>query len=1336
MPKQVGSAFKDIQTQAGVAGQGMGSKMAAGLGNTLKAGALGVAAAAGATAGVAFAKGFQRLSAIDGAQGKLRGLGHDAGTVQTIMDNALASVKGTAFGLGDAAGIAAGSVAAGIKPGQDLERTLKLVGDAAAIAGTDLGSMGAIFNKVAASNKIQGDVIAQLSDAGIPVIQMLGKELGKSSEEVVKLASDGKINFETFQKAMEKGLGGAALESGNTVSGAFKNMNAALGRLGAEALKPTFARLGGGIGGVTSAIDLAAPKVSELAKALDDKVFAQGVPKLTDAWKELSKSDLAQGSLHSLVTIGGNLKDTFEGVVPPAKRIAEELGRASAAIGVSGWQTLLATAEALSSVAASVLVPALETVAGLMESNTGIVTGLVAAWLAFKTIPGLISRTGAPLSTLNGQAVSVSGALRGIATATGGITQVAGYGAVQMGRFGSAVQQLGTHSPLIGRLQRTFMDAAAGADRFGRMAGTAAVAGQGLATAGGGLMSALGGPWGVAITGATVLVGGLARKHAEAAAEARAQEQATKDLATALDQGSGAITAAVYGDKARELANNGSVDQAEKLGITGKELTAASLNMGDYLPAFTEKVKTAGVAAVEASQFFKTNSDKMSELGLTAQVVSGALAGNADDIALVNAQLPTLGAMTAGGAATMDGLAHSLKGGAEENYNLVQSVAKSNQALTDAQKIQADFQSAVRGTAAETRTMSGDVAELGLQVREVPDAKSVVVDIPTEDQRNRLLGLGMTITDIPGTKTVTVTAPTEEAAAGLTNFVNQQRTITVKVRAEAAADAYAANLAADIANGGYVHYADGGIQNLPGQAKIQPGSGAGLVQWAEGETGGEAFIPLAQSKRGRSTSILADVAARFGYGLTAFAEGGINGIQAALNAGRSNNGVKYLWGGTGPNGWDCSGWVGWLQQIAMGIVGSTKRLYTTYSLLDGSLAGLQRGLGPAGTQFQVGVSQEHMAATVGGQPAESGGSHGDSRIGAPAVGATDSQFTNWFHLPNSMIAGGVANSFTPGDRRAVEWTEDDDLYLEEAGINVRQEQDRRNEVQEKLNKGEATQAELDKADLDVKKAQKKVLDLQKQKEAAGAGKYVAPEAPGIAKAYTEREMERLDAQLSVDEANERRNEVYDDPEASERDRLRADMDLVRAQNSLAEAIKGTKDGKDYSARGIAKTFLDRASDAALDGVFGQIPFGVGDSRWVTTDWNSLIPEGDWTQEQVDSQLGVTPGQGDWMSALSKNLEGAPAEVGDLLKRVKVFDNGGWLEPGELGINLSARPEPIFNSPDQLRQFAGNLAVPERPKQIVDNSVVFNAPVTTADPRELERVIRTRQQNQTFAQIRR
>lgn len=80
------------------------------------------------------------------------------------------------------------------------------------------------------------------------------------------------------------------------------------------------------------------------------------------------------------------------------------------------------------------------------------------------------------------------------------------------------------------------------------------------------------------------------------------------------------------------------------------------------------------------------------------------------------------------------------------------------------------------------------------------------------------------------------------------------------------------------ANDGAARFeADGGVLK-PGAAEnhvaqiARPGE---WRVWAEDETGGEAYIPLAQSKRGRSTDILADVAGRFGYRLETFADGGV-----------------------------------------------------------------------------------------------------------------------------------------------------------------------------------------------------------------------------------------------------------------------------------------------------------------------------------------------------------------------------------------------------------------------------------------------------------------------------
>lgn len=265
---------------------------------SLKGAAVGAGAAVGTLFGAALAKGFQRLSSIEEAEAKLSGLGNSAKTVTEVMENALDAVKGTAFGLGDAANVAASAVASGVKPGQELERTLRLVADASTIAGTDLNEMGAIFNKVAATGKIQGEVIAQLGERGIPIIQLLAKELGVTAEEVVKLASDGQISFATFQNAIEEGMGGAALKSGETFKGALANAGAALGRFGAALLGPTFKEGPDVFQSLTDKLDEMTPAAA--------KVGTQ-IGKLGDAIDKLSKSKEWKALKSDIKAFGGDL---------------------------------------------------------------------------------------------------------------------------------------------------------------------------------------------------------------------------------------------------------------------------------------------------------------------------------------------------------------------------------------------------------------------------------------------------------------------------------------------------------------------------------------------------------------------------------------------------------------------------------------------------------------------------------------------------------------------------------------------------------------------------------------------------------------------------------------------------------------------------------------------------------------------------------------------------------------------------------------------------------------------------------------------------------------------
>lgn len=194
--------------------------------------ATGVAAVGGLIGGLAVKGGIEKALAIENAEAKMAGLGHSTETVATVMDNALAAVKGTAFGLGDAANVASTALASGIKPGAEMSKYLTLVADAAATAQVPLGEMGSIMGKVTNSGKVTNDVLNQFGDRGVGVLQMLAKEYGVTSEEMTKMVSKGQVDSATFNKVLTENFGDAAKKSGDTTVGAFANMKSALSNLG------------------------------------------------------------------------------------------------------------------------------------------------------------------------------------------------------------------------------------------------------------------------------------------------------------------------------------------------------------------------------------------------------------------------------------------------------------------------------------------------------------------------------------------------------------------------------------------------------------------------------------------------------------------------------------------------------------------------------------------------------------------------------------------------------------------------------------------------------------------------------------------------------------------------------------------------------------------------------------------------------------------------------------------------------------------------------------------------------------------------------------------------
>lgn len=301
--------------------------------------------------------------------------------------------------------------------------------------------------------------------------------------------------------------------------------------------------------------------------------------------------------------------------------------------------------------------------------------------------------------------------------------------------------------------------------------------------------------------------------------------------------------------------------------------------------------------------------------------------------------------------------------------------------------------------------------------------KIILIDHPTDEVIALMDTLNMGIQKLPdGTFVVTHNIPT---VLGEKDRLKDPTTSTHTVNIRQVGSLPAQGLISmGNADGSIRNRADGALDT----AQIQSGRGAGLsaitqlgpVQWAEGETGWEAFIPGAPSKRRRSLQILKETARRMGQMLVprdaiAMADGGMmeKRPMSATSIDSFASGVEgqdYTWGGGGSWATDCSGAVSAVANYAVGRppFGSRTSTATMGPFLRN--LGFVSGLGGAGALsvgwYNGGPYGGHTSATLpSGQAVEMGGRRGNGQFGGQAAHANDPMYTDHMHLPAEYFDG-------------------------------------------------------------------------------------------------------------------------------------------------------------------------------------------------------------------------------------------------------------------------------------------------------------------------------------------
>lgn len=274
----------------------------------------------------------------------------------------------------------------------------------------------------------------------------------------------------------------------------------------------------------------------------------------------------------------------------------------------------------------------------------------------------------------------------------------------------------------------------------------------------------------------------------------------------------------------------------------------------------------------------------------------------------------------------------------------------------------------------------------------------------------KLQALGLAVRNDNGKTVIVTLSGVTEAQAKLRELTQPAvKTVTVVGTGQSVGTDRYGNRGSEptMEDGGVRAFARGGFTSLPNSAVIQKPI-PGLIQWAEPATQGEAFIPLAQSKRSRSTAILAEVARRFGLNLARPMENGGLTVDDVKSFASGITSGTYTFGGSGTSSWDtdCSGAQA---RIANFITGAKGRFATGSAAGELAKRGFITGDPPAGTAAYIvgwkngGPGGGHAAGTIvdadGGRTnVEMGGQSGNGGYGAGAAGADEFPNRAWISL--------------------------------------------------------------------------------------------------------------------------------------------------------------------------------------------------------------------------------------------------------------------------------------------------------------------------------------------------
>ena len=408
MAGRLSNSFQSI----GSSMQGVGQK-AQNMGRSLTNSITKPALVAGtAMAGITAKLGFDRLVGLDTAKAKLEGLGYSTKEVGSITDQVSKAIEGGMTTMAEGTDVAAGALAAGVKEGKELERYIKLVGDAAVGSNRPVSEMAMIFNRVQGQGKLMTQELNMVEEGMPGFSNAMAKHLGVSYDAFREMVTNGEVSSKEFLEVMDDFAGGMAGAYSKSWKGMVQNSKAYIGQIGEAFLSSTFEQAKGGLHEFESM--LKSPEAKEWAAKTGEQLgdtlasIGNGIKGLIDWWQNLDGSTqktlggivkwlgITLVTMGPVLTIFGKMARTIGGMFSGMSSLIQFFIRHNGVAKVSAasqaiWNGVTATARGIANGYRAAMT-ALTTSQTIQAMKTKIAAAATTAWTAVTKGAALATR--------------------------------------------------------------------------------------------------------------------------------------------------------------------------------------------------------------------------------------------------------------------------------------------------------------------------------------------------------------------------------------------------------------------------------------------------------------------------------------------------------------------------------------------------------------------------------------------------------------------------------------------------------------------------------------------------------------------------------------------------------------------------------------------------------------------------------------------------------------------------------------------------------------------------------------------------------------------------------